>query len=980
MNTGRAKRTEQACAAAVQTRADELASWSAPLVAAAERELIDAAADVVAPAVLETIVASRRPLLEEGLRLASMRTLALELHIARLEGRLSGATPEERYRSFVEGLALPATASELLGRHPGLAQQLAVQSEAWVRGGVCFAQHVAADAGALAHHFGHGRDLGAIEELSFGLGDAHCGGQTVAVVGFADGVRLIYKPRSLAIDVEIQRLLADLDRWDPEIGLRRIEVLDRGDHGWMEWVERAPCSDRAAAARYYRRVGGLLAVTWLLQGTDLHAENLLPAGEHPVLVDLEAFLHPIFPAGAAVPPHAVRDLARAATVLFSGLVPEHLPGDPRLDVSGLGTDSVQTTPYLVPRWIGLGTDELRLERQRGSFVGGEALPRGQGRAWVPQEFAAELVDGFRRVATDLLERRKELLSPGGWFDRLAEVQVRVILRPSRTYYRLLDESFHPDLLAEPAARDRHFDRLSAVVEALPHLGPALAAEKAALRRAEIPRFTAAAGALTLSSGDGEPAVEGVLAEPPLVQVRRRWAAADRATVEREAWLLGAAFGHPVEVPRDARVGLPTSDALALRCRTAAEAVADRIAALVIPAAGHPLWYGIVESSGKHRLCTLGDDLYEGLAGIALALAQVGSAVGRTDLTDLGRRTAHFAAEASLAASPQERVDAAGAFQGLGGIVYAAAHVAALTSDAELGGLTRQLGLRLVSDVARCQAADVVGGAAGAVLALLSLHQLTGDRRVLDGSVACGERLLALARPMSPGTTAWPSTTFPEIAPLTGLSHGAAGCALALARLWAACGDQRFLAAARGAHAYERSCFSIGLGNWPDHRDSDDHRARRRAGTTVAQTTWCHGAPGIGLARLACRDLLSDPEIDHEIGLAVAATALAGREASHGLCHGRLGNATLLARAGEVLADETLARTAASFIESALDEAAASGWRCSNPAGLESPGLMTGLAGISLALARVAVPGIPDVLTLDPPVWHGSWAERAARTP
>jgi class II lanthipeptide synthase len=45
-----------------------------------------------------------------------------------------------------------------------------------------------------------------------------------------------------------------------------------------------------------------------------------------------------------------------------------------------------------------------------------------------------------------------------------------------------------------------------------------------------------------------------------------------------------------------------------------------------------------------------------------------------------------------------------------------------------------------------------------------------------------------------------------------------------------------------------------------------------------------------------------------------------------------------------------------------------GWRCANPLGVESPGLMTGLAGIGYELLRVAEPKrVPSVLLLEPPV-------------
>ena len=44
-----------------------------------------------------------------------------------------------------------------------------------------------------------------------------------------------------------------------------------------------------------------------------------------------------------------------------------------------------------------------------------------------------------------------------------------------------------------------------------------------------------------------------------------------------------------------------------------------------------------------------------------------------------------------------------------------------------------------------------------------------------------------------------------------------------------------------------------------------------------------------------------------------------------------------------------------------------GWLCGIPGGVETPGFMTGLAGIGYGLLRLADPQhVPSVLTLEPP--------------
>jgi lantibiotic modifying enzyme len=103
---------------------------------------------------------------------------------------------------------------------------------------------------------------------------------------FADGRRLVYKPRPLASDVHVNQLLAWIDERGDHPAFRQVRVLDRSDHGWVEWIEAERDSSSDGAARYYRRLGGLLALAYALNAIDLHHENIVTSQDQPVLVDL----------------------------------------------------------------------------------------------------------------------------------------------------------------------------------------------------------------------------------------------------------------------------------------------------------------------------------------------------------------------------------------------------------------------------------------------------------------------------------------------------------------------------------------------------------------------------------------------------------------------------------------------------------------------------------------------------------------------
>jgi lantibiotic modifying enzyme len=132
--------------------------------------------------------------------------------------------------------------------------------------------------------------------------------------------------------------------------------------------------------------------------------------------------------------------------------------------------------------------------------------------------------------------------------------------------------------------------------------------------------------------------------------------------------------------------------------------------------------------------------------------------------------------------------------------------------------------------------------------------------------------------------------------------------------------------------------------------------------------WCHGAPGIALTRLRSLKYVDNAQIRNGIEAGLDTTLSRGFSGNHSLCHGDLGNLEPLLQASEVL-DRTqwlahVNRLAAAILESIHDY----GWLCGVPLGVESPGLMTGLAGIGYGLLRLVEPSrVPSILVLAPPV-------------
>ena len=115
------------------------------------------------------------------------------------------------------------------------------------------------------------------------------------------------------------------------------------------------------------------------------------------------------------------------------------------------------------------------------------------------------------------------------------------------------------------------------------------------------------------------------------------------------------------------------------------------------------------------------------------------------------------------------------------------------------------------------------------------------------------------------------------------------------------------------------------------------------------------------------DVADNPGVRAEIAAALETSLREGFGRNHSLCHGDLGNLELLLQARRILGgprweDEIRRRTA-----TVLASIETNGWRSGVAFGVETPGLMVGLAGIGYELLRLAEPEhVPSVLVLEPP--------------
>jgi type 2 lantibiotic biosynthesis protein LanM len=371
-------------------------------------------------------------------------------------------------------------------------------------------------------------------------------------------------------------------------------------------------------------------------------------------------------------------------------------------------------------------------------------------------------------------------------------------------------------------------------------------------------------------------------------------------------------------------------------------------------------------SGRYQLAITGTSSYDGLPGIGVFAAALWRVTREDKWRELANSSFKFVRELLKKEADQGiRSIGIGGAAGFGSILYTMTRAGMLLDDSSLidDALTALKDLT-PKHIEEDKVYDVIGGSAGAILSLLAVYDLTADPLALEHAQGAARHLLKGRVQTDNGHRAWKTIMS---RPLTGYSHGAAGVAFALLRLYRVTGDEDLRAAALEALAFEDAEYSPERENWRDLRDMVN-------GTLydpehpMYSAAWCHGAPGIGLARLGALGVHDDPQMRADIQASLDTTGRA-LEYLHvnpdHLCCGNVGRMELLWSAGEILNRpdlKTRAQESAARMVHNAQELGGYYFSSFTPRGVFSPGLFIGAAGIGYQLLRFgSKEKLPNVL-------------------
>jgi lantibiotic biosynthesis protein len=357
------------------------------------------------------------------------------------------------------------------------------------------------------------------------------------------------------------------------------------------------------------------------------------------------------------------------------------------------------------------------------------------------------------------------------------------------------------------------------------------------------------------------------------------------------------------------------------------------------------------------------DLYDGVAGITFFLLQV----YRIHPHPVILKTLKGALQQLITTKGDDKNVLNGFYQGKTGVIFVLKMAANILDVAtiDIEAEKRLSDLLLASEPE--EHTDIISGLAGIILFLLYLYRSDTKRNeLLMQAIKLGKKLIDTAEKNKHGYS-W-KTIDTALQNLTGYAHGASGIAAAFIEIYALTNEEDFLFAAKEAFRYEDSFFNTEKQNWPDFRFAN---TTKKPEDEVCSMAWCHGAPGIGLARFSAYEITGDKSFLDDGMKAVQVTRKYLSDEmvpDYTLCHGLFGNADLLRKAAAVCKDEMFENEVTALADQCLEKfinrniPVPNGYRSSK----ESPCFMQGNSGIGYFFLQLYNPVLfPSLLQIGP---------------
>lgn len=771
-----------------------------------------------------------------------IRTLILEMNIYKTTKGLKGKNSTMEYNYYInEVLNDSQYIKKILYKYPVLKKCLIrkVYYDSVYLIDIYTKYHLEYEKLSKLFHFSKNVQL---ESFIDSNGDAHINGRKVYILELSNKKKLVYKPRDVSVEVIFYNILNYIEG-SFNIKKSSLKILDCGDHGWSEYIRSENCNYFSEVRLYYRRIGIILFIAYILGVRDLHYENLIISGESPFFIDTENSL--VYSQKVDILNSAEEEAKKflSNSVLNIGILPltrERMNGI-KVDFSVLGQVEEQILPIKVPYIVNVGTSDMKIAYTTKKIIKPTCVPDVNGQ-YLPLDVGySELLKGFRDSYHLFMENNAI------WrrvFEELNnEVKSRYLINDTYIYSSLLNSSYHPKLMVDEKERTEFLERV--LIKNRYQNDSLRIMEISSLENCEIPYFYCISYKKSLFDLNGNE-VKDYFSYTPIELLTFKLKKLSVYDFRIQNNFITAALGLnnltlytknvTYNMLRNSRVHYKNINETLYKI---AKIITERA---VFNASRDEVTWFIKKPSKTSKViepCDL--YIYNGLAGFAIFYYSLTYSQLKKDeyknMCELIKKQLFRYTEEFIRELPHNRT---GIMNGEASIVYCYQILFKITKKVQFIEYAKKH-MNGVLQIAKYDMQnDWLAGNAGVIVVLVNMYAITKNERYIN---AIQELIYNMVRKGIHlcGGIGWKSVE--NLPPLTGVAHGNSGVIMALTKALEVFPEKNSLIKLiKDALVYENYNYNKKFNNWRDLRTNTVNDNGDRIG-------WCNGAAGVLLSRL-----------------------------------------------------------------------------------------------------------------------------------
>ena len=778
----------------------------------------------------------------------------------------------------------------LFSKYPVLAKFLSIQVRLWSISTIKLIKRIDNNWHSISSSFNLSK-VNSIYKFELNKGDNHRGNQTVTIIHFLSNkdktYKLVYKPKDICLEETFQSLIHELNSFDNQKNLKTLRTLKLKDFGLIEHVNHIPCTSKDEYKKFYFNAGRLLSILYFLGANDCHYENLIAVKEDLYLIDVETLFQPYVPFHLSNERNAKSFLMEKLedSVLSIGFLAntsfiKNSDGKP-FDISALGAKLDLSSSNII-RWDYINTDLMFISKEDGEKGSPHSQPFDNLYEFDTSRYITELNEGFSIQYDTIIKNKIRVLKI---LEKFRSIKRRIVIRPTFLYEAIKQKMIEPNSLKNYINQGIVLDNLTRsflVSKNKPKFWRLQEEEIKHLNLLDIPYFEHALDSSNIPLSYSNSTLSNFISKNGLYASKSRVLASGIKDLNFQKRLIESSFflgensskhyfSENKYKENNSFFPLIKKDKISLtnsENESIIKLAQDIWDASISDENGNPEWIGIEESmDSKHsELITIGPSLYNGYFGLSLVFARIAIFYKNSNeeekyiywnkkVLKTVNPFINLISDLSINELTNEFKDTTLGLSGIGGFLIA------LNLLEEFGFKTnkrnfnyRECSQKLLKSlkneqITRDNNLDFLNGTAGLLAALISLS----ENRLL---LACITNLLAKQE----DDGSWISRENSNKG-LAGLSHGAAGISMSLAKCLNLDLPGTLKSQIKNSISksliFENSNFCKTNMNWLDLREDNKENN--------LMTSWCHGAPGIALSRtILYESLIGSKEIKDDL--------------------------------------------------------------------------------------------------------------------